>query len=594
MQLNALLPADAKVEVDAAVLQAIVTLGLVFYSAFLYKRYRKEYFLWFSTAWLLYFLRLGAITSFLLSQNSAWLYWHQVLTGWTALALLWAALVFSRQLPFRQRYLLALLFPLGWSYVAIYVLDNFLSAALPAVLFLAIVTAWTGIIFYRHWRSVRSPGAAVLSASLLLWSVHHLDYPFLRARGAWNPWGYYLDIVFLLLTAAAMTVLVMDDLRQGLQALSSLAGGVRGTSRDDVLQVLLEQACTLPAASGGAFFTIQHGTIRCQRGAGACAGWEDAALVPAAATNLAGVIAAGRPAVLRDWQVLPEGALGGRRFAFAAMVPVMSAGKPVGALLIVGDARDPFAALDEEFLLALGRQIGAALESAELTHGLRERSDELARLSARMTRQYEEERRRLSRELHDETAQVFAAVKLQLGVLQERAGGETAAGLSHALDLVDTGMRSIRSVTETLRPTVLDELGLAPALRSLAADTAERYHLAINLDTAEALPALSGDAELALYRAMQESLSNVARHAQATAVDVCVSAGSGGVHLVVRDDGIGIGAPSGGADGRMGLVGMRERVVSLGGALTVQSAGLTGTEVRVWVPAQSPGAAGDD
>jgi signal transduction histidine kinase len=590
VQLNAALPADLKVEVDAAILQAAVALGLVLYCAFLHRRYRKEYFLWFSSAWLLYFLRIGAITAFVLSENSAWLYWHQVLTGWTALALLWAALVFSRQVRFRPYYLLVLLFPLGWSYVAIYVLVNFLSAALPAVLFLAAVTAWTGVIFFRHWRSVRAPGAAVLSASLLLWSVHHLDYPFLRARGAWNPWGYYLDIVFLLLTGAAMTVLVMDDLRQGLRALTSLAGGVRGESRDDVLRELLAQACTLPAAAGGAFFTLQSGAVRCQRGAGACAGWEGATFRPAATMHLAEVIGAGRPAVLRDWSAFPDGAPGERRFAFAAMIPVMVAEEPVAALLILGDARDPFAALDDEFLLALGRQIGSALESAELTHGLRERSDELARLSARMTRQYEEERRRLSRELHDETAQVFAAVKLQLGVLQERTGGETAHGLSRALDLVDTGMRSIRSVTETLRPTVLDELGLAPALRSLAAEISERCHLDISLHTDDGLPVLSGDAELALYRAMQESLSNVVRHAGATTVAVSVRAGEGGVHLVVRDDGDGLGSSPRGSDVHMGLAGMRERVISLGGTLAVGSAGATGTEVRVWVPARTAGA----
>ncbi|MEP7346439.1 MAG: GAF domain-containing sensor histidine kinase, partial [Gemmatimonadaceae bacterium] len=567
-------------------LQAVVTLGLISYCAFLYRRYQKEYFLWFSTAWSLYFLRLAAISAFLLSQNSVWLYWHQVLTGWTALALLWASLVFSRQLRFRRPYLLALLFPLGWSYVAIYALDNFLSAALPAVLFLAIVTAWTGVIFFRHWRSVHAPGAAVLSASFLLWSVHHLDYPFLRARGAWNPWGYYLDIVFLLLTGAAMTVLVMDDLRQGLRALTSLAGGVRGASRDDVLRILLEQACTLPAAAGAAFFTDQPGEVRCQSGAGACAGWEGVSFVPAAIRHLADVIEAGRPAVLHDWSALPEG----RRFAFAAMIPVMTAEKPVAALLIVGDARDPFAALDDEFLLALGRQIGSALEGAELTHGLRERSDELARLSARMTRQYEEERRRLSRELHDETAQVFASVKLQLGVLQERTGGDIADGLSRALDLVDTGMRGIRSVTETLRPTVLDELGLAPALRSLVADTAERCQLDIRLSTEESLPDLSGDAELALYRAMQESLSNVVRHAGATSVAVSIRAGEGGVQLVVRDDGIGLTPLSRAPDARMvgGLAGMRERVFSLGGTLTVASTGASGggTEVRIWVPAR--------
>lgn len=592
MQVNAVFPSASPVEVDAALLQVVVTLGLVCYTAFLYRRYRKEYFLWFGAAWSLYVLRLAAISAFLLSQNSAWLYWHQVLTGWTALALLWASLVFSRQLRFHARYSLVLLFPLGWSYVAIYVLDNFLSAALPAVLFLASVTAWTGVVFFKHWRRVRTPGAALFSASLLLWSVHHLDYPFLRARGAWNPWGYYLDILFLLLTAGAVTVLVMDDLQQGLRALTALAGGVPGASREDVLQVLLDQACTLPAAAGAAFFTLQSGQVKCQRGGGACAGWHDVQLGSAAAQHLADAIVAGRPTVLRDWRVVSDGSAPPREFAFAAMIPVTTAERPDAALLIVGDARDPFAALDEEFLLALGRQIGAALAGAELTHGLRERSDELARLSARMTRQYEEERRRLSRELHDETAQVFAAVKLQLGLLQERAGGNDSDGLARALDLVDTGMRSIRSVTETLRPTVLDELGLAPALRSLAADTAERCHLDIRLQADDALPPLSGDAELALYRALQESLSNVARHAAATTVAVSVGAGEGGVHLVVRDDGVGLGAKGGALAWRPagGLAGMRERVSSLGGRLTVAPAGTSGTEVRVWVPATELGA----
>ena len=90
-----------------------------------------------------------------------------------------------------------------------------------------------------------------------------------------------------------------------------------------------------------------------------------------------------------------------------------------GVMLIVGDARDPFAALDASFLQALGQQVGAALENADLDRRLRRRTEELERLSARMVEQHEEERRRLSLELHDETAQVFSAVKLQLGIVRE-------------------------------------------------------------------------------------------------------------------------------------------------------------------------------
>ena len=95
-------------------------------------RYRKPYFGWWAVAWGLYLLRIVAITSFLLSSDWIWLYWHQVVTGWTALALLYAALVFSQQIRWRWRYLGLVLFPPIWSYIAIYRLDHFLWAAGPS------------------------------------------------------------------------------------------------------------------------------------------------------------------------------------------------------------------------------------------------------------------------------------------------------------------------------------------------------------------------------------------------------------------------------------------------------------------------------
>ena len=108
-------------------------------------------------------------------------------------------------------------------------------------------------------------------------------------------------------------------------------------------------------------------------------------------------------------------------------------------MTLVGQARDPFTALDEKFLLALGHQVGAALENADLYTRLEARSLELSRLSGRMVEQHEEERRRLSRELHDETAQVFTAVKIEW-VLREKVQPEQADRLSHVLGLIDTGI----------------------------------------------------------------------------------------------------------------------------------------------------------
>jgi hypothetical protein len=144
------IPATTATELAAAFLQAAITLGLAGLFGYLYHKYRKPYFGWFALAWLLFVVRIGAIITFLSTQGWVWLYWHQVITGWTALVLLWAALVFSRQLPWRPAYLYLVLFPPLWSFVAIYQLDNFLLAAGPAVAFLSIATLWTGWAFFRY------------------------------------------------------------------------------------------------------------------------------------------------------------------------------------------------------------------------------------------------------------------------------------------------------------------------------------------------------------------------------------------------------------------------------------------------------------
>ena len=272
----------------------------------------------------------------------------------------------------------------------------------------------------------------------------------------------------------------------------------------------------------------------------------------------------------------------------------MSAGQRlVGALVMVGEVRNPFTALDDDFLLALGQQVGAALEQDALDRQLAARTTALEQLSARMVRQHEEERRRLSRELHDETAQVFSAVKMQLEALRGIMPGDAVPRVDRLRALVDTGIASIRQVTSDLRPSLLDDLGLLPALRSLVTEFTERTGVPARLTAPASLPALGGDADLALFRALQEALANVTRHAGATAVDVAVvveaaaGGGRGGsVQLVVTDNGRGFpedeeGRVDAGA-GRMGLTGMRERIHGVGGEVRVRNA--EGAQLRILVP----------
>ncbi len=586
------LPLATAIELDAALLQAAITAGLAALCVFLFFRYRKPYFGWWAAAWGLYLLRIVAITSFLLSSDWSWLYWHQVVTGWTALALLYAALVFSQQIRWRWRYLGLVLFPPAWSYIAIYRLDHFLWAAGPAVLFLSLATLWTGWVFFRYRRTVPSSGATLLAVAFGLWGLHHLDYPFLRARGAWAPWGYYLDILLALAVGAGILLLVLDDLRRGLAALSALSGDLQRAGREqDVLAALLARPLTLPAVRGSALYVVGADGGHFVRGAGVCASWPESPIPASGAAVLGRVIQTGRPQFSGNWT---DTAPGGSAYAYAAVLPILREQGVVAALVLVGHARDPFTALDDSFLLALGHQVGAALENADLYSRLETRTVELARLSARMIEQHEEERHRLSRELHDETAQVFSAVKMELGVLRDTAEPGQAARLDHVLTLIDTGIRSIRSVTNDLRPSLLDDLGLLPALRSLVADFGERSGIRIGLAVPSALPPLSTEAELALFRALQEALSNVLRHANARTVDIGISINRKGVLLQVSDDGRGL--PAGMApeslelQGHMGLAGMRERITALGGTVRLGSRTGSGALLEVLVPA--PDAAG--
>ncbi|MGH7591103.1 MAG: GAF domain-containing sensor histidine kinase, partial [Gemmatimonadales bacterium] len=533
----------------------------------------------------LYLARILCILSFLGTQRWIWLYWHQVFTGWTALVILWAALVFSRNATWRPRYALLALFPPVWSYIAIYAMQDFFWAALPMVLFLSFATAWTGWVFLRYRQRVgRSAGSTVLAVTFLLWAVHHLDYPVLRARGTWVPWGYYVDVLFFLGAGGGILLLVLDELRRGLAALSALSGDLQRGTGGDRLDALLERPLGLPAVRGSALVRPNAGgDLDVVRGAGGCATW--AGIVPAGAGAVAirQAIASGRPVVTNEWS--GDGVLG-TPSGYVAVLPVFSGASATGALLIVGEARDPFAVLDAGFLVALGHQVGTALEYGGLTTRLETRTAELERLSTRMVRLHEDERRRLSRELHDETSQVLSAVKMQLGLIRERADAAATVELDAALTLLDSGIRGIRNLTNDLRPSLLDDLGLLPALRSLSAEFAERSGTVLQFRAPDGLPALSAEAELAIFRALQEALANVARHAVARVVQVNLAATGDMLTLDIVDDGAGFG----GVDldrleqeGHMGLVGMRERMAAVGGRL-VLSGGADGARIHIDVP----------
>jgi signal transduction histidine kinase len=562
----------ATTEFAAALLEGTVTFGLALLFLFLNRRYRRPHFLWWGIAFLLYAVRLVAIITFLGSDNWSWLYWHQVVTGWTALALLWAALVFAYQVRWRPVYLAALAFPVIWSWIAIFRLSNFMLAALPAVLFLSGTTLWTGVVFWRYRRHTGSAAATGLAITFLLWGLHHLDYPILRARGAWNPWGYYLDLAFILAIGAGVLLLVIEELRTGASTMAAFSADLRSRDREDFLAALLNRVLALRGVRGAALIADHGGWLETVRAVGDASAWT--AAIPASVQDrVATVTRTGQPS------------MGGTE-SFVAVLPVHRGSHPV-TLVTTGEVAAPFTALDDRILLAIGEQIGAALDTIDLTARLEARTADLERLSARMLQQHEEQRSRLARELHDETAQVFAALKLQLGSLRESVPADLHPRLERLTGLVGAGVDSIRRVSEDLRPTVLDDLGLLPALQALATQFSQWSAIPVTFRAPESLGGLSNDAELAIFRAAQEALSNVARHAGAKRATLEITRSNGVVTMVIEDDGAGMPPERmngiSALPGRSGLFGMRERLTALGGGLRLEAADNQGLRVVVHV-----------
>ena len=222
---------------------------------------------------------------------------------------------------------------------------------------------------------------------------------------------------------------------------------------------------------------------------------------------------------------------------------------------------------------------------------LQEQQQELRRLSAQVLEAREEEKTRIARELHDELGQLLTALKMDLAWLRERLppGDADAAQRAAQMGLVlDQTVSSTRRISSDLRPLMLDDLGLAEAANWLVGDFASRsgVQCEVRMPGDGLLEGLDKPVATAIYRALQESLTNIARHAGARKAWVSVGADNGEIFFEVEDDGRGI-EPADLAKARsLGLKGMRERVTYLGGSIEVARAPRGGTRVRVRLPAQ--------
>ncbi len=224
-------------------------------------------------------------------------------------------------------------------------------------------------------------------------------------------------------------------------------------------------------------------------------------------------------------------------------------------------------------------------EQRRLEQEVATRTEELSELSTYLQTVREEEKSRLARDIHDEMGGILVGAKMDVAWAMQRCKTtqpEAAEKLNRALTILDEGVEMKRRIIEELRPTLLDNLGISSALDWQVRQTCERAGLQCELNLAEL--ELPPGVSIAVYRIVQEALTNIVKYASARTVDVELLGDDEGVSLIVHDDGTGL--PAGVESNRLshGIIGMRQRVRALNGTFTISSRAGSGTTVEVFIP----------
>jgi PAS domain S-box-containing protein len=213
--------------------------------------------------------------------------------------------------------------------------------------------------------------------------------------------------------------------------------------------------------------------------------------------------------------------------------------------------------------------------------------DQLRALAARIQRVQEEERTRLAREIHDELGQILTGIKIGLKSLLDRPPQhqeERTRRFQALIELIDGAFDSVRTISAELRPGMLDDLGLVAAVEWAAREFASRTQMKLALELPPKDLTVSPEIATAFFRILQEALTNIARHAEATELDVHLADEQLGLRLKVHDNGKGFQEAQPVTVGSLGILGMRERALLLGGQLTIRSSPSEGTTVTAWIP----------
>jgi PAS domain S-box-containing protein len=389
---------------------------------------------------------------------------------------------------------------------------------------------------------------------------------------------------------------VADTLRAANLALSETL------STEAILATLLALLGELVPYDTASVLLLEEGgqlSVRAQRG---YEKWTDAgatsrlSFMVERTPNLAEVITGRKPVIIADtesyelgWRRLP----GAEHIRSWLGVPLVVRGEAIGVLAMdkaePGFFSPPQAAIAE----ALAAQAAVAIQNAQFLEALRGHQEHLRRLSQRAIMILEEERHRVSHELHDEAGQALTALKVSLSLIQEKLPetlSEARQEIGEAAELAGETMEQIRLLAQALRPPALEKVSLAMTIEALCREFGEKSGLEVSFQS-EALPRFPEDITISFYRFLQEALTNIQKHARASRVWITARYDGKELGLSVIDDGRGF-APSVAMAlaeeiGGVGLLGMQQRFELLGGRLEIDAAPGRGTRVAAYAPWQA-------
>ena len=306
-----------------------------------------------------------------------------------------------------------------------------------------------------------------------------------------------------------------------------------------------------------------------------------------------GILTTGTAVLIPDLRARPDWSLPTDRSSEASWmgVPLFARGDVAGLFSLSKREAGYFNEEHVRLAEAMSSQASVAVENAILFEQMQASTVRMQSLSRRLVDAQESERRHIARELHDEAGQALASLRFGLRLLEREIdqGGSAAGRISELVERTDAVIDGLHRLAVDLRPASLDHLGLEAALRQYAQSAATKFGLEVRFKArglaGERLPAV---VETALYRIVQEAMTNVVRHARATRIDVLVERRDGRVLAMVEDDGVGFEPDRVQRGDHFGLLGLKERAEALGGSLTVESRLGAGTTIVVEVASADP------